>query len=135
MEGGRNDTDRGFDAVLARRDATQIGQSRDQADRSMTAHPQVTDIIKKDHSGNTRGIGRLNQARAHDDIRATRFIDDSRTEAIVLVAKNLQLFRQGPTPQVRRAADHNTSGLASSVRIDDGEAFHSAAVEAWARGA
>src|ERR1043166_976397 len=40
----------GVDAMLTRFDATQMRERRNQPNRSMPAHPEVADIVKKNHA-------------------------------------------------------------------------------------
>jgi hypothetical protein len=56
FEGCNDNADGRFDAMPTWSNAIEIGERGDDADRSVTAHPEVTDIVEKDDA---RGAGTI----------------------------------------------------------------------------
>ena len=111
--------DRGLKLVPTRADSAQVGQRRQHADGSVTAHPQIINIIKEDDGGAGIRTCRVEQERAHHHFRAAGFADDSRPEVVKLRAKPLQTLGDCAISQVRSSSDDDSGRLAFSMRIND----------------
>jgi hypothetical protein len=61
MQGGRDDAYRCFDFVFAWLQTFQVRESRNQANGTVAAHAQVSYIVKEDHAGDARFVGRFDQ--------------------------------------------------------------------------
>jgi hypothetical protein len=85
----------------------------------VTAHTQITHIIKEDDCGAGILTYRGEQERAHNHFRATGFADDSRPEVVKLRAKPLQTLGDCAISQVRTSSDDDSGWLALSMRIND----------------
>ena len=84
----------------------------------MSAHRQVTDIVKEDYTSGAGSVFGLNQQRADDDIRAARLIYDSRAKVVELLLKAGAPGLKRPQAQIRSALDDHPSRFTRGVRID-----------------
>src|SRR5205823_7695797 len=121
-----------FDPVSSRPDPTHEMQRCDQADGSVPAHPQITHVIKKDHTSSTIWIDWLAQQRTYNNIRAARFVDHRGAEAIVLGAKATKPLGQASFAEVRSAAHHQACGFAAGMGVDHSHSLSLACVH-WNR--
>ena len=90
MQDCAHGADRRFDLVLSGSDAVHVGQSCNKANRAVTAHAKVANIVKENDTGGARGIDRIAEQSAYDDVGATRLIHYCRPEMVVLVAETFQ---------------------------------------------
>ena len=90
MQDCAHGADRRFDLVLSGSDAVHVGQSSNKANRAVTAHSEVANIVKENDTGGARGIDRLAEQSAYDDVGASRLIHYGGTEMVVLVAETFQ---------------------------------------------
>src|ERR1041384_2446282 len=107
-----------FNAMRTWPDSSHMSQGHDQPDRSVAAHPQITHVVKIDHSRHTRLIHRLDQQRPDNDIRSPRFIDDRPPPAIIFSPKSLSSFRQRSTSQGWPSFSHDSRRLATGMGIN-----------------
>ena len=112
-------THRRLDPVLSRRNASKVRKSRCHADRPVTAHPQIANIVEENYSRRTRRIHWLNQQRAHHHIGTPRLVHHRRAKIVVLRGQAPRTLHKHPPPQLRPAADHHARGFARGMRIDD----------------
>lgn len=124
VQGGSNDANGSFNAVLAGTDAAHVRESSNEANGTVAAHAQVTYVVEEDDAGNAGTIGRFEKRCADNHVRAARFVDDGGTEGVMLFAKHVQSFGYCAPTEVRPPIDDNASGFATSVRIYDGNTSH-----------
>src|SRR5262249_46170391 len=74
VECRRDRSNRRVDPMVARSDLSEVLQRDDQADSSVHAHSQVTDIVEVDYAGDAPGIRGLTEIRANDNLRASRLV-------------------------------------------------------------
>lgn len=115
---GLDRADRCFDLVFTGRDAAHILQSLDEADRTVPAHSEVSDIIEIDDAGSRGLIYRFAQKRPNDGIVTSWFANDGRTKPVIFTAKYLEPLTHQAVAEIRKAADDNSRRLAARVRID-----------------
>src|SRR5437870_221819 len=104
--------------MLARPDAPEVRERHDEADRTMTTHAEVTDVVEVDHARRAGGICRIDEQSPDQHVRTARLVDDGRAKTIVLGSHALQSNGQWAASQVRSTADHDPSGLAAGVGVD-----------------
>ena len=80
--------------MRARLNAPQMRERHDQANRAVTAHAQITDVVEKNHARHAIGCERRHKQRAHHHIRTARFIHHRRTKVIELVFEALHPLGQ-----------------------------------------
>src|SRR5258706_11818585 len=95
-----------------------------QANRAVTTHSEVADVVEENHAGITRRIGRLDQERAHDDIGAAWLIHNRGTKRVVMLAQHFHLVSHCARPKVRPTSYDDPSRLATGMRVYDGDSFH-----------
>ena len=95
-----------------------------QTDGTVAAHAQKADVVEKDRSGNACFVGRFAQEGADQHVGAARFVDRRRTETVMLIPEEFELFGDRSISEIRRAADDNARGFAASVGINDLDFFH-----------
>jgi len=134
VQSGSDNPDGCFNAMLARINAAHVRKSCDETDGSMAAHAEVTDIVKKNDSGGTGGIGRFEKGSADDDIGAARFVHDCRAEPVVLVAENVQSLLHAAAAEFGSPADNDPSRFATGVRVYDGDSSHADVSSFFVRG-
>jgi hypothetical protein len=117
-----DDSDRGLNAMDAGADSAEMRERGDEADRSVTAHADVADVVEENHSGGTGRIDRIAKQRADDYVRASRFVDDCCAEIIMQTLKAVSAIGERATAEIGSAADDETGGLSGSVRVEDGNA-------------
>ena len=105
-------------------DPAQVRERDDEADRSVTAHADGSDIVEEDHSGRAARIGGLAQQRSDQDIGSSRLVDDTRSKVIVVRAEALEAFRDAAAAEVRAPFDHHARGLAGGMRVDHPYLLH-----------
>src|SRR5690348_3543451 len=103
--------------MLARLDTTEMCQRNDQANGSMTAHSEITDVVEENDACDATSIVRLAKEGPHHYIRSARFVDHGRTKAIVLLAENAHTARNRPRAEIRSAINNDASRLAGRMRI------------------
>ena len=120
--------DRRLDAVDAGAYPAQVRERRDDADRSVSAHPDASDVVEEDHAGCAGAVHRRDEQCAHDDVRAARLVDDGRAEWVELAPESLATVRERAGAEIGAAANDHARGLAAGVRIDDvdGADWHAA---------
>src|SRR6185369_12359680 len=69
-----------------------VFKSFDQSDRAVAAHPEVADVVKKDHACCRTCIDRIAKQRSDDRIMPARFAHDRGTQAVMVAAKVFQPF-------------------------------------------
>jgi hypothetical protein len=85
----------------------------------VTAHAQVSDVVKENDSGGAFRQGWLAKKRSYHYVRTPRFVNYSAAKGVVLIAKTLLSFRQRATPQVWSTGGHHTGRLSAGVGIND----------------
>ena len=129
-----DDPDRSFDLVLSGFEAVQVGESDHKANRAMTAHSEITDVVEEDHSADAGLVHRFDEQRADDRLRAAWLVDDGRPIAVELEPESLAAFRHWSGTKVRSARHGDTGWLAAGVRINDGDPLHGGmilAIQRW----
>ena len=119
VQPGGDDADGRFDAVLAGRDAAQVGQGRHQPDRAVAAHVQIADVVEEDHAGRRAGIVRRQEDCADQHVRPAGLVDDGRAKPVELRAKAFAPLGHAAAAEIRPAVDHHPRRLAAGMRIDD----------------
>jgi len=110
---------RSLNAVLATANATKVSQGGDDADRAVTTHPEITNVIEEDDTRCGGGIFRLAEERADEHVGAAGFVDDRGPERIVLRGEAAGAMRERMIAKVWSPRDHDPGGLARSMGIDD----------------
>ena len=124
VQGGPDHSHRRFDEVFAEFDPLQMMQGRQEADRAVTAHVEVADVVEENDSGGAVLASRRDNGRTDDDIGAARFVHRRRPVAVEFVAKAIQAIGQGAFPQVGQAVHDYAGRFASGVGVNDFEGFH-----------
>ena len=109
-------------------------QRDDQPHHAVSAHAEVANVVEEDDSRGARRVARLAKQRADEHVRATRFIDDGRTETIMLFAEDFQTVGHAATAEIGSAVNNDARRLAARVRVDDLNSFHAVLVTAVVRG-
>jgi hypothetical protein len=118
-----HNSDWGLDPVVTAPKLAHIGQRGDQPNRSVTAHPQIADIVEKDDAGGRSNIYRIAQQRAYHHIRTARFVDNRGAKTVVLPAKAFQPIGKRTGSEVGTTTHHKASGLTPGVGIDNPDAL------------
>ena len=114
---------RGVDAVLARRDAAQVGEGVNEADGSVAAHAEVAYVVEEDDPGDAVRMLRGAQQGADEDVRAAGLGDNAAAEVRELRAKLVETLGHCGSGQFRTAGEHEASRLACGMRVEDGDAL------------
>ena len=117
--------------MFAGSNALHVGKSCDQADGSVTAHPQIPDVVKKNHARDARGIDGLAKQRSHNYIGTSRLVYDRGAEVIVFSAKAFKPGSQRPLTQVRTAADDQPGRFPAGMRINHSNSPGIAILHEW----
>ena len=128
VQGGGDGAHRGFDAVLARGDAAQVGERCDQPDGAVATHAQVAAVVEEDHARCVGGILRRAEQRPHHHVAATRLQHGGCPPGIVALGQQRTPFGHGAGAQVWKAVDDKPGRLAARVGVDHVDALHGAVV-------
>jgi hypothetical protein len=71
----------------------------------MAAHSEISHVIKENHPGDTRSVGRFTKNGTNQDIRSSRFKDGCSSIDIKVTSKSISLFRQRTTSQFWASLD------------------------------
>jgi hypothetical protein len=85
-----DDSDGGFNSMVARTDAVHMGQRRDHTDRSMPAHSQIPRAVEKDETSDARISNGRTQQGTHDSIGTTRFVYNRAAKVVVIFSEALK---------------------------------------------
>jgi hypothetical protein len=107
-------------------DSFHVSQGRNQADRPVPAHAQISDVIEIDRAGGAGAIYRFAEQRSHSRVGPTRFVHDSRAKIVVVPAKILQALGKWACAQIRPTGNYHPGGLAAGMGIYDPNFFESA---------
>ena len=114
MQGGGDDADGGFDALLTGGDSAKVLQGGDDADHAVSTHAEQADVVEKEDARFAGAVFGFNQQGTDDDVMTTRFTDEG-------AVQGWQFF-------CRDATEHDSCGLTSGVGVDDGDASHAGRV-------
>src|ERR1043165_2777028 len=109
-----HDADGRLDAMCAGFNAVEVGQRSDHADRPVAAHPEIRDVVEKQHTGYTRVVKRRTKERTDKRIRTAWLIDHRGTEIVVFGAETFEAFGKRTVAEVRPAANDDTRRLTRS---------------------
>jgi hypothetical protein len=110
--------------MFTRTDAAKVSESGDDADCSMAAHPEETDIVKENGAGGARGVGWQQEQCTDHDVGAARFVNNCRAKPVVLFTKNLQPLGNATIAQVRASIDDDAGRFPSRMRVNDTNSLH-----------
>src|SRR6266702_8684837 len=119
MQCGGDFSNRGLDAMYAWGDAAEIGEGSDEADGSVAAHADVSNVVEEDHAGGALGVDGLAQERADDHIRAAGFIHRGGSQVVVFASQELQALRQGTRAQIWSTGEDEAGGLPLGMRVEE----------------
>src|SRR5262249_49499743 len=111
-------TDGCLDEMFAWSDLAHVLQRANQADRSMTAHAEIADVVKKDHTCSRRGIDRFTEKCADDGVVSTWFTNDRGAKFVVIASKGVEPFGHRAAPNIGKARDDDASRFTTGVRVD-----------------
>src|SRR5450631_3056222 len=120
----RHRPDRRIDADRPRGEVAGMAKRRDQSNRAVAAHTQITHVVEEDDAELAVGAVWMDEQRADEGIRAARFIYDSRTVRIEVLAKSLYALGERTATEGRAAIEHEARGFSARVRIEDAHREH-----------
>src|SRR5579875_2720514 len=100
------------------------------ANRAMTAHSEIPDIVEKDYPELAGRMFGFAEQRTDRRIRPARLIHDGRAKGVELGPPPLAPFVHASQSQVRTAAHDQPSWFPTGMRIDDVNA-HDAPFASW----
>ena len=103
--------------------AAQVFQRDNESHHAVSAHSEVTDIVEEHDAGRARRVCRLTKKRADEHVRTARFVDDSRTETIMLFAQNLQTVSHAAATKFGSSTHDDACRFPGRVRVDDLNSF------------
>jgi hypothetical protein len=118
VQDGAHGSYRSLDPVLPGLDPIHKVQRSHETDCPVTAHAEISNVIKEDDAGGAGRIDRVAQQCSYHNVGAARLIHDSRSEIVVLAAKAFQPFGQRPGAEIGAPADNHPRRLASRVGVD-----------------
>ena len=89
----------------------------------MAAHPQISDVVEKDHAAGIAGVDWRAQKGAYQHFRAARLVDDRPSPRVVRLAEAMPALRHVTRTEIGAAADDHSRGLAAGVGIDDARRY------------
>src|SRR5437899_2794665 len=131
VEDRADSSNRSFHPVFPGRNAPHVRKSSDEPNRPVTAHPEISDVVKKNYPRRTCRIDRFTKQRAHHDIGTSWFVHYRGTKGVVFAAKTFQSGRQRPLSQVRATADNQSRRLAAGMRINHSDSSGVAGLHEW----
>ena len=99
-------------------DASHVGECRDEADCSMSAHSKIADIVEEYDCRGGVGFDRFQQQCADHHLGTTWLAHYSRSKMIELSAKPLHSPGNGTETEVGAARNHYSGGLSLGMRVD-----------------
>src|SRR5215472_9323125 len=123
VESCGDDSNRRFYAMFAGLNAAQVRERNDHAYGAVTAHAEISDIVKEDDACGARAIHGIAQKSAHDHVRTAWLVDDRGAKAVILRAKAFPAFGHRALSQIRTAGNDQPGGFATGVRVDDPDAL------------
>jgi hypothetical protein len=99
-------------------DAPKVRQRSDDADRAMSAHQEISDVIEIDHASQTCRVTRFLKQRSNQDLGAPWLIDYGVAKGIMLLSKRNETFSQRAVSQIRPTGDNSSGWFSASVRVD-----------------
>jgi len=119
VEMGRNSAYWGFDLMLSRADSAHVSESRDEADGSVAAHSEVSDIVEEDDSGGGCGIDWFAEECADDDFGSAGFTDDSAAEMIEFGMKTAHSIGKISSAEIGATCNDDSRWFPFRVGVDD----------------
>ena len=119
MQGGGDDTDGSFDAMIPRGDPSEMGQGFDHPDGPVEASVKVGDVVEENDSGHAGVIGRFAKKGSHHRVKAPGFVNESGSNPVDVLTEEVASGRG--SNRSLEARDHRAGRLAAGVGIDD---FH-----------
>ena len=115
-----NDADRRLEPMRAKADAAEMRERHGSADRGVTAHPEIADIVEEYQAGGAGRVDRLAENRADQRVVASRLEDREAPDIIELLGEAPGAGSDsGPRPQRRAAFNDEPGGLAFGMGIDN----------------
>lgn len=116
---GLNDTGDGFKGMGTGRDSLKVAKRLDNADQTVTAHPQVSYVVEKDNGGRVFGVGGWQEMCPDHHFRTPRFQDDRGSKSIEVFGDRLKPFVDIFPLRGRPSGDDGTCRFAGGMGIDD----------------
>lgn len=89
------------------------------ADRSVTTHAKIADVVKEDYAGDAGRIHRRAKQRSDQHVGPARFADDRPPKVVVEGSKSLAPLGQGARPKIGPARGDDAGRFAPRVGIND----------------
>ncbi|MCY1532882.1 hypothetical protein D9M68_681780 [compost metagenome] len=131
VQGGFHRAHRGFDAVHARLDASQVRQRGHQPDGAVAAHAEVAAVVEKDDSGTGLRVHRLAEQGAHEHVAATGFEHGGGAPVVEPLGEQSPALGHVALAEVREPLDHQAGRLAAGVRVNDADCLHGSLPLLW----
>ena len=96
-----------------------MSQGRHHANRAMSAHSQVTDIVEEENASGTAGVHRIAEQRTDQHIRTPWFVDHRGTEIVMFRGKPMQPIGHRIVAQRWPSTYDYARRLPGCVRIDN----------------
>jgi hypothetical protein len=115
---GRNISYGRLDPVQSRTDPSHVRESRHQADGSVSAHPQISNIVEKDHSCRGLWINGFAEKRSDNNLGAPRFTNYAAPEIVELTPQKAQPLRHISCSEIRTTGNDNSRRFAFGMGIN-----------------
>jgi hypothetical protein len=119
VEAGGNGTYWRFDQMLSRSDSAHVSESGYEADGSVAAHSEVSDIVEEDDSGGGCGIDWFAEECSDDDLGSAGFADDSAAEMIEFGLKPLHSIGKISGAEIGATCNNDSRWFPFRVGVDD----------------
>lgn len=107
----------GFDPVVARGDAAEVGEGCHDANGSVETPLKVGDVVEENDSGDAGGVGGVAEAGAHHGIESARLVDQGGPNPVSFLGQkitgNQRALGKGD------ACDDSSGGFAAGMGVDD----------------
>jgi hypothetical protein len=108
--------------MVSGKNPAEVRKRGDDADRAMSAHAEVSDIVKEDDSGGACLVQGLAQERADDNVGAPRLVDHGGAEIIVVAAEALAALGKRAVAEVGPSLQNEARGFSGGVGVEDRDA-------------
>jgi hypothetical protein len=108
-----------FDPNPTGPNAVQMSKRREKPDGAMAAHAEISDVIEEDNPCIGGRISRWTQQRSHDCVRTARFVDNSGSNMVKVLAKPNKPLTDAAGSQIGAATEHDPGGFTAGMRVYD----------------
>src|SRR5262245_41972822 len=111
-------SNRCLDSVFTGPNTFHVSKSGNQTDRAMTAHAEISHVVKEDDPSATVSIHRFAKESSDHNVGPSRLVNHGRAKFVISLSKTLQPLAHRPGPKVRAPAYDQTGRFPPGMGVD-----------------